>query len=153
MELDDPIHVRVTRRFAAPAERVFDAFLDPALAGRFMFATPDGEMTRVEIDPRVGGTFVFTDRRDGVDVEHAGEFLELERPRRLAFSFVVDGGDSSFVIIDIVSLPDGCALMLTHEMDPKWADYAERTEQGWTGILAGVSTTLDDPGGESHPAL
>jgi uncharacterized protein YndB with AHSA1/START domain len=147
VETESPIYVRVTHRYAAPAEAVFDAFLDPLQAGRFMFATPDGEMVRTEIDPRIDGSFVFTDRRSGVDVEHTGEYLEIERPRRLVFSFAVDGNDSSFVIIDIVSLEDGCELMLTHEMAPKWADYADRVEQGWSGILDGLSAVIEDTNG------
>lgn len=145
MTTDDPFYLRVTRLFDVPAERVFDAFLDPALAGRFMFATPGGEMVRAEIDPRAGGSFVFTDRRDGVDVEHAGEYLEIERPRRIAFSFAVDGDDESYVIIDIVSLPGGCELMLTHEMDPRWAEYTAQVEQGWSGILDGLAAIIADP--------
>src|SRR6185295_11003762 len=60
--------VRVTHRFRASAERVFDAWLDPVRAGTFLFASPDGKMLRAEIDPRVGGRFEFVDRRDGIDV-------------------------------------------------------------------------------------
>ena len=43
--------IKVTRFFEAPAEQVFDAFLDPAKASRFMFSTPTGEMVRAEADP------------------------------------------------------------------------------------------------------
>ncbi len=75
----DETELRVSRSFRAAAERVYDAFLDPAVAGQFMFATPAGEMVRVEIDARVGGRYVFVDRREGEDVEHSGEYLELER--------------------------------------------------------------------------
>src|SRR5262249_39504198 len=69
---NDRVTVRVTHRFTASPERVFDAWLDPAKAAKFLFATPTGRMVRAEIDPRVGGTFAFVDRRDGEDVEHTG---------------------------------------------------------------------------------
>lgn len=77
------VNVRVTHRFSAPPERVFDAWLDPEKAGRFLYATEEGEMVRVDIDPQVGGRYSIVDRRDGQDVEHTGEYLEIDRPRRL----------------------------------------------------------------------
>jgi hypothetical protein len=48
-----PLVLTLTRRFAVSAERVFDAWLDPALARRFLFAAdPAGEddWPRVAID-------------------------------------------------------------------------------------------------------
>lgn len=137
------VQVQVTRRFTAPAERVFDAWLDPAHARRWLFATPTGEMVRAEIDPRVGGTFVFTERRDGVDTLHTGEYLEIERPRRLVFTFGVPQYSPDFtrVAIEVVPLETGCELILTH--DGVLPEYQEPTKGGWTKILNGLAAALD----------
>jgi uncharacterized protein YndB with AHSA1/START domain len=145
MTADRPVIVRVSRRFRASAERVFDAWLDPERARRWLFATPSGEMVRAEIDPRVGGSFTFVDRRDGQDVTHAGRYVEIDRPRRLVFSFGVPdvSADFDLIEIDIVAVEDGCELTLTHEMKPDWAAYAGRTESGWAMILDGLARSLD----------
>src|SRR5580692_9653497 len=79
----------ITRQLDFPVERVFDAWLDPAQVCKFLFATPTGTMVRADIDARVGGNFNLTDRRDGEDVEHVGTYQEIDRPRRLAFTFGV----------------------------------------------------------------
>ena len=142
MSPEPTMTIRVTRRFSASAERVFDAWLDPEKAGQWMFATASGQLVRVEIDARVGGSFVFVDRRGGEDVEHTGEYLEIERPRRLVFTFAVPkfSSQSTRVTIDIVPAGAGCELTLTHE--GVLPDYASRTEAGWTGILDGLGATL-----------
>jgi len=142
MNTPDPHAIRVTRRFDADAERVFDAWLDPALAGRWLFATETGEMVKVEIDARVGGRFIFTDRRDGEDVEHVGEYLDIDRPHRLVFTFAVPKYSSVYtrVAIEIARHGDCCELTLTHEgVLPEWADA---TRQGWGRILDGLDASL-----------
>ena len=139
-----PATVRVTRRFDASAERVYDAWLDADRARRWLFATPTGEMVRAEIDARVGGAFVFVDRRDGVDVAHVGEYLELDRPRRIVFDFAVPqfSAERTRVTVDIVPLAPGCELTLTHE--GVLPDYAARTAEGWAGILARLAASLGE---------
>jgi len=136
------ISVRVTHRFRQPAERVFDAWLDPAKAARFLFHTPAGEMIRAEIDPRVGGRFVFVDRRNGVDIAHRGEYIEIDKPRRLVFDFAVTGYEDMLTRVTVAIAPqaEGCELTLTH--DGVLADFADRTEAGWTMILDTLASTL-----------
>ena len=134
--------VRVTRRFDASAERVFDSWLDPKTAGRWLFATATGQMVRVEIDARIGGGFIFVDRRDGEDVEHRGEYLVIDRPRRLVFTFGVPkySSETTRVCVDIVSRETGCELTLTHE--GVLPEYADRTKGGWTEILGRLAAGL-----------
>lgn len=145
MSTEPTIQVRVTRRYDAAPERVFDAWLDAEKAAVWMFATPTGEMVRAETDARVGGRFTFTDHRDGEDVEHTGEYLEIDRPRRLVFTFGVPAYSPDFdrVSIDIIPLDAGCELTLTHEMGAQWAEYAGRTEHGWSLMLDALADALD----------
>src|SRR5215210_64475 len=144
MSVEQSVQVRVTHRFTASAERVFDAWLDAKTVGQWLFATPTGQVVVAEIDPRVGGRYVIVDRRDGEDVEHAGEYLEIDRPRRLVFTLAVPkySQDADRVTIDIVPLETGCELTLTHEMRPELAEWAGQTESGWTGILDKLAEVL-----------
>ena len=143
MTTESRLVVRVTRRYSASAERVFDAWLDPVLAGRFLFATPTGQMMRVEIDARPGGRYVIVDRRNGEDFEHFGEYPEIDRPRRLVFTLLLKNysKDADRIIIEIVPLQTGCELTLTHETSAH-TDMKDRIAEGWTSVLAGLHATL-----------
>lgn len=125
--------VRVTRAFEVPAKRVFDAWLDPEQAAKFLFKTDTGIMKNVEIDARVGGRFCIVETRDGVDAEHVGEYLEIDCPRRLRFSFGGHPFPATYVAITITPTEQGCLLELVHE--GVWQDYESRVIEGWTGIL------------------
>jgi uncharacterized protein YndB with AHSA1/START domain len=141
----DPVIVRVTRRFSASPERVFNAWLDPGMIGRWMFgpALRDEEVVRISVDARIGGAFSFVVRRQGQEIEHLGKYLEMDRPHRIVFTWATaDTEDVSRVIVDIVPLEAGCELSLTHELHPDWADFASRAEDGWTKMLNALSATL-----------
>lgn len=133
----------VSRHFDAPAETVFDAWLDAASLGKWLFATPDGEIQRVKCDPRVGGEFAVVERRGDAVAEHYGRFVEITRPERLVFDFWTNGEPTpTRVKIDIVPDREGCQLTLSHEMDLKWASFKDRARVAWTMILDVLSSTL-----------
>lgn len=139
-----PVVVRVTRRIAAPPERVFDAWLDPSTAGKFLFATPKGEMIQVEIGARVGGKFVIVERREGGDAGHYGQYLQIDRPRRIAFRFSTEKNDGSgdLVVVDIAPADGGSEVKLAHELKPQAAGMMERTATGWKGVLKTLGDVL-----------
>jgi uncharacterized protein YndB with AHSA1/START domain len=144
----EPLVIVVKRQFEAPAERVFDAWLDPQAAGQFLFRTPTGEMKRVEIDAQVGGMFVVAEQRGEVLAEHFGRYVEIDRPQRLVFLFSISGFRDpeevvSRVTIDITANGSGCELTLTHEIDPQWIEYRDRTREGWTMILENLNAYVD----------
>jgi uncharacterized protein YndB with AHSA1/START domain len=155
MGAPSPITVRVSRAFDASPERVFDAWLDPQLIGTWMFGSRlrDEEVLRVAVDARVGGAFSFLVRRGEQEIDHVGVYLAIERPRRLVFTWGIAGESSneSLVTIDIAAMPTGCELTLTHVMHPKWADYASRTQAGWTKMLDALADTLATAPGRRDP--
>ena len=88
---DAPV-IRVERTINAPAERVFDAWLDPVWIGRFMFGPHlrDEHIVSLSNEPRVGGVFNYRVTRQGVEINHTGTYREIDRPRRLVFTWGVD---------------------------------------------------------------
>src|SRR5436190_18036912 len=133
----------VTHTYRHTPETVFDAWLNPAIARRFLFATPTGEMVRADVDPRVGGRFAFVDRRpDAGDVLHEGEYVEIDRPHRIVFTFAVPQYDpqKTTVRLDFEPVDGGCKVTLTHtDVLPEWRD---QTVHGWTMILASLEAAL-----------
>jgi len=137
------VRARVRRHFRAQAEDVFDAWIDPAKI-RQWFAPGMGETQRVDVDPRVGGSFCIVQRRADADATHTGTYLELERPRRLKFTWSTPPQpDQSRVHIEIGAVDDVCELMLTHEMEPRWAPHVDRIEHGWSTQLDAMAALIE----------
>ena len=147
------LEVKVTHRFKASSDRVYDAWLDPKKARSWMEAALINlglpvDIRRIEIDPHVGGKFFFSDMRDGKEARHWGTYLELDRPRRIAFTWITDESeevDPSKVTLTIEPDGEGCIANISHEMAAKWADYVPQTERGWTQMLRAVDSLLDPP--------
>lgn len=135
--------LRVTRHLSAVPERVFDAWLTPQIASRWLFATPGGRIVRCDLDARAGGAFVIADRRDGDDVEHVGRYEEIDRPRRLAFTFGVPKYSSEVtrVVVTISPSAAGCDVLIEHYDVP--AEWVTKTEEGWRDLLGRLDALLD----------
>jgi uncharacterized protein YndB with AHSA1/START domain len=148
--MSSKIEARVTHRFKAPAERVYDAWLNPDQVRMWLGAALkshglSGEIRRIEIDPKVGGKFFFSDMRGGQEARHWGTYLELDRPRKIVFTWIVDESEEtnpSTVTLTIQSEGTGSVATIVHEMDAKWIEYVSRTEGGWARMLGEVDRLL-----------
>lgn len=146
------IEAKVTHRFKASPERVYDAFIDPEMVRAWQEewlrqVDLQAEITACEIDPRVGGKFLFADRREDGEARHWGTYLELDRPKKISFTWIVDASeeeDPSVVTVIIEPAPDGPGSVVTlyNTMDAQWADYLAQTEEGWRAMLAGIDAVL-----------
>ena len=147
----DFVHAQVTHSFPASAEQVFDAWLSPELVAQWMSATLrshglTGEMRRVEINPQVGGRFVFSDLRNGVEPAHWGTYQVIDRPRKLVFSWFTspeaETEAASLVTINIQSAGTGSLVTLVHRMPAAYADYVERTEKSWGRMMDHIESLI-----------
>lgn len=133
----------VSRQFEAAPEVVFDAWLDPVALGEWLFSTPGGLMEHVSVDARAGGGFEVFERRGAQLATHFGTYVEIDRPRRLAFDFSTSKDEApTRVTLTFEARAGGCFVTLTHDMDAQWVAYAERAKAGWSGILEGLDRVL-----------
>lgn len=137
----------ISKRFAASAEAVYDAWLDPVWLGRWMFgpAVRDEKIVGLTNDPRVGGQFSFVVDRAGATIDHVGEYLVLERPRRLVFTWATRDSlpATSKVTVQIDALGDAaCHLTLHHDMAPDWAAFVDRAAASWQKMADALERAL-----------
>lgn len=144
------VHAQVTRRLAATPEQVFDAWLDAQLVRRWMGTSAArgvwANVTRVEIDPRVGGIFSFVDRQDGQELDHRGEYLEIDRPRRLVFTWGIPSLSpaSDKVTLEVMPSAGGCQVTLTHELPTQWIAFQARCAANWGAMLDAVQAMVTE---------
>lgn len=133
----ETIQLKLSKLLPASAEEVFDMWLDADSLGRWMCAA-DTEVANIELNPVVGGTFRFDMRaKDGTIFSHTGQYLEIQRPTRLIFTWnsLAVGNHSSQVTVEFNVQADGCLLVLVHDL-PSESEIVENHRKGWTVILA-----------------
>jgi len=141
-----PVQAVVVRHFTHSAERVFDAWLHTDFLGRWMFGpnVRNERIVRLTLDARVGGSFSFVVDRDGDEVDHFGAYVEIDRPRRLVFTWATRDSlpETSRVTVEIAPRDDGCDLKLTHEMGDDWIEYVQPAAGAWNKMLDSLDRAL-----------
>jgi uncharacterized protein YndB with AHSA1/START domain len=93
--------VRVTRRFNAPRQLVFDALTKPELVSRWY--GPPGSMDVCESDTRVGGTWRYVTRlKNGKTVGQFGVYQEVAPPDRFVRTERWDDWDPGETLVTTV---------------------------------------------------
>ena len=112
--------VNVSRRIAASAERLFDAWLDPASLAVWM-RRDGGEPSKVVADPRVGGSFSITMLDRFGESVHIGTYQVIDRPRALEFTWRSHATNKEDSVVRVTFEPDGDATVVEvrHERLPE----------------------------------
>jgi uncharacterized protein YndB with AHSA1/START domain len=147
------IEARSQQELNCSAEQLYDAWLDPEKIRIWMSSSLksfglSGDLRRIETDPRLGGRFCFSDMRNGFEAVHVGEYLVLDRPRKIVFTWIPGASSDanevpSKVTLLIEPVADGCAATILHEMDAKWAEYLSRTEDSWSRMLKAAASIYE----------
>ncbi len=125
---------RVERILAAPPERVFAAWTDPALLRRWYCPNPELAL-EVEADARVGGRYR-VDMGEGRFVAE-GEYTELVPGRVVAFTWRWTTSDVvSAVRVELSPTPEGGTRLLLVHTGLEDADDAQGHREGWELSLA-----------------
>lgn len=135
--------LRLTRRFEAPRERLFDAWTDPALLRRWWAALHGWDTSLAEVDLRPGGRYRLSMRDADADATYtvAGEYVEIHPPERLSYTWtwegepeLMQGSEGTLVVVDFLSEGNATEVVLTHT---GFADDGIRDLHagGWGGCL------------------
>ena len=131
-----PDSVRLERTIAAPRDTVFDAWLTADVLKRWWPAGSDWETPIAEVDARVGGKLRLVMRSpDGEEFGPTGEFMEIERPERLVYSWTWDGHGAhegtNLVEVEFRDLRNGGTLVVLTKRGLLDEEARRAHREGW----------------------
>jgi uncharacterized protein YndB with AHSA1/START domain len=126
------IDISVTRAIPAPAERVFDVWMDPTSPGGPWFGAD-----RVIVNAVVDGLFYMAVSHEGRIWPHYGRFIAIERPRRVEYTWVSEATQGVETVVAVTFEPRGeqTEVTLRHSGVPD-DEMGRRHEEGWTWVLS-----------------
>ncbi len=140
---DGLLEMSLTRRFAAPPEEVFQAWIDPKHLAEWW--GPKGFTNPVcQVDARLGGAiYIHMRAPDGVVHPMTGRFMEIDRPHRLVLvTAAIDGeGKPMFKVLNTVTftrVDGGTEISLVARVTsstPAAPQYLAGMSQGWSQSL------------------
>jgi uncharacterized protein YndB with AHSA1/START domain len=134
----------VRRVLPAPPEVVYAEWLDPVALADWMCPRP-ARCRGIESDPRVGGRLRIDIEEEGAEFYVTGEYLALDRPGRLSFTWScstwADPSASSVVTVLLEPREAGQTLMtIQHTLLP--AGLAGQHARGWEAIAGQLAAEL-----------
>ena len=131
--------VRLERLLPAPIAEVFAFWTKPALMAQWLAPTGSAE---VEADVRVGGHFRVTMIDGDFRLVHTGEYLIVDPPRQLSFTWrsPYTGPDASKVDVILTARGSATSLVLLHNRLPD--ETRASHEGGWMTILDRLTALL-----------
>jgi uncharacterized protein YndB with AHSA1/START domain len=142
--------LHLERTFAAPPTAVFDAWTNPEVLRRWWAAAPDWGTALAEVDLRPGGRYRLSMHDPGSGTTHTvgGEYVEVERPARLVYTWTWEGDPEemrgsadSVVTVRFDAEGSGTRVVLDHA---GLADdeIAAKHEHGWNACMDNLAARV-----------
>ncbi len=150
----ETLSVNVSRFIRAPRERVFEAWIQPALRRKWWRTHSGAGLTACEIDARVHGRYCMKQIGGGCESPNEdpnyewimeGEFLEVDPPQRLVFTWNVNHDPPIIgerVTIEFRQAEGGTDVTIKHEGILSSA-MRDGTEGGWTALLEAIAEVFE----------
>lgn len=140
-------NVSISRTLPMPAEKIFDRWLIPTFVGKWMFGEHVGNEKVVDLqnEVRPGGTFNYKIKRNGKEVLHDGEYLQIDRPNRLSFSWhetAKPNAQKSKISLSLEPQDGKTRLKLSLQIDRVLEYYGDEIKQQWTQRLKALAEQL-----------
>jgi uncharacterized protein YndB with AHSA1/START domain len=133
--------LRLERTFDASAEEVFDAWTNPEVLRRWWAADAAWVTPLAEVDLRVGGRYRLSMEDPATGTTHTvgGEYLQVQRPQRLVYSWRWESNEgqpdhTSTVAVEFLGEGERTTVVLEHTnlISPESRD---QHRQGWRACL------------------
>jgi PhnB protein len=141
------VGIALTRVFAAPRERVWREWVEPArFADWFGGVDAEVPLATIAMDVRPGGSwratmFAGPERRE---IHWRGEYREVEAPERLVFT-LTDQPDSDayeLIVVVLTDLGDGRTEMSFQQLGHMTPEEYERAGSGWSTFFDRIEARL-----------
>ena len=123
--------VVVRRTIGASPEDLFDAWLDPEALAIWMRPGPVSSAV-AKVEAREGGSYEITMQGQSGPIVHKGVYLQIDRPKRLVFTWASVGTEmrDTLVTVDFLPASKRTEVIVTHEQLPESAKPSHSI--GWT---------------------
>jgi uncharacterized protein YndB with AHSA1/START domain len=132
--------INLRRTLNAPQERVFDLWTEPNFI-RQWFGGLDTEVQEVLMDLRPGGKYSIRVQTEEGPSTISGEFLEVEAPARLVYTWRLDSAQGSLPVttVEVEFKPRGdqTEVMIKHGPFPQPEAKILHTD-GWQACFEGL---------------
>lgn len=135
------LDLTVSRTISAPAEAIFDVWLDANTPGGPWFGAD-----RMILQPHVDGLFYHAIAHEGRNWAHYGRFLAIERPRLLQHTWMSEATKGVETTVTVTFEPRGedTVVTLLHKDVPD-DEQGRQHQDGWDWMLAALSDRFAKP--------